>query len=157
MYIDHGVSHDPTATPDALSTEPLIALYLVAQKSAAPAEDAERQFVARSGNLGAAYADAITARTRLLREGKFPIDGAAEIAEYLKSQDGQWSWTVKMQGASSANDFAYALGNYAWQPKEGVVHKGKYVRVWVRDATGTTPLRWTLASEVLTPDPPPKS
>ena len=79
------------------------------------------------------------------------------IGDYLKSQQGQWSWTVKMQGASSANDFAYAVGNYLWQPKEGAARKGQYVRVWVRDASLAGPLRWTLAGEVLTPEPPPKN
>jgi ketosteroid isomerase-like protein len=156
VFIDHGISHGATATPDALTTTPLIALDLTASPpgATAPSGDAEQQFIAR-GN--AAYADVITPRTRLLREGQFPIDGAAAIGEYLKSQEGQWSWTVKLQGASRANDLAYAVGNFTWQPKEGAARKGQYVRVWVREASGGLPPRWTLASEVMTPEPPPKS
>jgi len=156
VFIDHGISHGPTATPDVLPGTPLVALDLKAQKPAAttPADDAEQQFIARGS---AAYADVITPRTRLLREGQFPIDGMAAIGEYLKSQQGQWSWTVKLQGASRANDFAYAVGNFTWQPKEGATRKGQYVRVWVREASGATPPRWTLAAEVLTPEPAPKS
>jgi ketosteroid isomerase-like protein len=156
VFIDHGISHDATATPDTLATTPLIALDLMAHESgaAAPADDAEQQFVARGR---AAYADIITPRTRLLREGRFPIDGTAAIGEFLKSLEGQWSWTVKLQGASRANDLAYAVGNFTWQPKEGAARKGQYVRVWVREASGASAPRWTLAAEVMTPEPPPKS
>lgn len=156
VLVDHGISHGPTATPDTLPTTPLAALDLMTQKPAAGAlaGDAERQFIAR-GN--AAYADTITPRTRLLREGQFPIDGTAAIGDYLKSQEGQWSWTVKLQGASRADDFAYAVGNYTWQPKEGAARKGQYVRVWVRDASSPAQQGWTLAAEVLTPEPPSKS
>ena len=155
VFIDHGISHGSTATPDALPSTPLNALDLPAQKRGndASGEDAERQFIAR-GN--APYSDIITPRTRLLRDGQFPIDGTAAINEYLKSQEGQWSWMVKLQGTSRANDFAYAVGNYTWQPKTGVARKGQYVRVWVRDADGATPARWTLGGEVMTPEPPPK-
>lgn len=155
VFIDHGISHEPTATPDALPGTPLNALDLPAQKNGADAsiEDAERQFIARGNSP---YADVITSRTRFLRDGQFPIDGAAAINEYLKSQEGQWSWTVKLQGTSRANDFAYAVGNYTWQPKAGIARKGQYVRVWVRDASGATPARWTLAGEVVTPEPLPK-
>ena len=150
VFIDHGISHGPTATPDALPTAPLVALDLKTQSpgAGAPAEDAERQFIARGSH---AYADVISPRTRLLREGQFPIDGAAAIGDYLKSQEGQWTWTAKLQGASRANDFAYAVGNWTWQPKEGTVRKGQYVRVWVREASDAAPQRWTLAAEVLTP------
>ena len=156
VFIDHGISHGPTAMPDALSKAPLVARDLSAQKpgGSPPSEDAERQFIARGG---AAYADAITPRTRLLREGQFPIDGTAAIGDYLKSQVGQWTWTVRMQGVSRASDFAYAVGNYSWQPKEGAARKGQYVRVWVREANGGASPRWTLASDVLTPEPPPKT
>ena len=156
VLVDHGISHGPTATPDALPTTPLVALDLMAKASAAAAsaDDAERQFIARGSMV---YGDAITPRTRLLREGQNPIDGTAAIGEYLKSQQGQWVWTVKLQGASRANDFVYAVGNYIWQTKNGASHKGQYVHVWVRDAGGGSALRWTLASEVLTPEPPPKT
>lgn len=116
-------------------------------------ENPERQFIARSS---APYADVITSGTRLVRDEQFPIDGTASIGEYLKSQEGMWSWTVKLQGTSRANDFVYAVGNYTWQPKAGTAHKGQYVRVWVRDADGATSARWTLAGEVMTPEPPPK-
>lgn len=156
VLIDHGISHGATATPDALPTTPLIALDLTAQPpgAAAPTGDAELQFIARGR---AAYADVITPRTRLLREGQFPIDGTAAIGEYLKSQEGLWSWTVKLQGASRAKDLAYAVGNFTWQPKEGATRKGQYVRVWVRETSGGLPPRWTLASEVMTAEPAPKT
>ena len=156
VYVDHGISHGPTATPDALPATPLVSLDLKAAKSdaATAASNAEQRFVAR-GIAG--YADTITPRTRLLRDGLLPIDGTAAIGEYLKSQQGQWSWTVKMQGTSRADDFAFAVGDYAWQPKEGSVRKGKYVRVWVRDATAASPQQWALAGDVLTPDPVPRN
>lgn len=156
VFIDHGISHGPTATPDALPTTPLGALDLDLHRpdAGASTDDAERQFIAR-GNTG--YSDAITPRTRLLRDGQFPIDGTAAIGDYLKSQQGPWSWTVKLQGASRADDFAYAVGNYTWQPKEGAARKGQYLRVWVRDASGQSPRRWTLAAEILTTEPPPKA
>ena len=97
------------------------------------------------------------ARVRRMTEpSSLPIDGTAAIGEYLKSQDGQWLWTVQLQGTSRANDFAYAVGRYTWQPKDGGPRMGQYVRVWVRDAGGAPAQRWTLASELLTPEPPPK-
>jgi hypothetical protein len=152
VLVDHGISHGPAATPDALPTTPLIALDLPPLKSAS-VRNAEIHFTARKRTLDA---DAITPRTRLLREGQMPIDGVAAIGEYLKSQEGEWSWTVKLQGQSRANDFAYAVGNFTYQPKEGAAQKGQYVRVWVRDASDTDAPRWTLAGEVLTPQPVPK-
>lgn len=156
VLVDHGISHRPTSTPGALPNTPLVAIDLAAHKPGAIAsvDDAEQQFVTRGVT---AYADVITPRTRLLRQGQFPIDATTAIDDYLKSQEGKWSWTVKMQGSSRANDFAYAVGNYTWQPMEGAAKKGQYVRVWVREAGGASPLRWTLAAEVLTPEPPPKS
>ena len=149
VLVDHGISHGPAAIPDALPTTPLIALDLPAVKSLS-VRGAEQQFIARSR---ARYEDAITTRTRLLREGQMPIDGIAAIGDYLKSQQGEWSWTVKLEGESRANDLAYAVGNYTFQPKEGAAQKGQYVRVWVRDASDTDAPRWTLAAEVLTPEP----
>ena len=159
VLLDHGISHGPNATPNALPGTPLIALDLIAQKPGpgASVDDAERQFIARSSEFAAAYADVATPRTRLLREGEFPIDGATAIGQYLKSQTGQWSWTVKLQGASTAGDFVYTAGNYTWQPTEGAPRKGQYVRVWLRDASGAASQQWTLAAEVMTPEPPPKS
>ena len=158
VLVDHGISNEPTATPNTLSAMPLIALDLPAQKTGTdlPAEDAEQQFIAAGKNIHAAYEGVTTAETRLLRDGQFPIDGKAAITDFLKSQEGHWSWTVILNGKSRANDFAYAVGNYHWQPKDGRARKGKYVRVWVRDVASASP-RWTLAGDVLTPDPPPKS
>ena len=156
VFIDHGISHGPTATPDALPIAPLIALDLVSQHALANKanDDAEQQFI----SLGsAAYGIVVTPNTRLLRDGQFPIDGPAAIGQYLKSQEGQWSWTVKLRGASRANDLAYAVGNFTFHPKEGVGSKGQYVRVWMRESSGALPSRWTLAAEVLTPEPPPKT
>jgi ketosteroid isomerase-like protein len=156
VFIDHGISHGPTATPDALPATPLVALDLAAQKAGGgvSGDDAERQFIARGSSN---YADVITPHTRLLRDGQLPIDGTAAIGDYLKSQEGPWTWTVKLQGTSRAGDFAYAVGNFTWQPKEGAARKGQYVRVWVREASGAAPPHWTLAAEVLTPEPPPKA
>jgi hypothetical protein len=155
VFIDHGISHGPAATPDSLPSLSLIAIDLIPQAPAtgAAALDAERLFVARGS---AAYADVVTPRTRLLREGLVPIDGIAAIGDYLKSQEGQWTWAVRLQGASRANDFTYAVGNYTWQPREGAARKGQYLRVWVRETLAAMP-RWTLAAEVTTPEPPPKT
>ena len=158
VLVDHGISNEPTATPNALPATPLIARGLPAQKNGTvlPAEDAEQKFIAAGKNINAAYQGVITAETRLLRDEQLPIDGMAAIADFLRSQEGRWSWTVKLQGSSRANDFAYAVGNYLWQPKDGAARKGQYVRVWVRDAASKSP-RWTLAGDVLTPEPPPKT
>lgn len=152
VLVDHGISHGPARIPDALPSTPLIALDLPSTKRVT-VSTAEIHFTAPGRTP---YADAITPRTRLLREGQMPIDGVAAIGEYLKSQQGEWSWTVKLEGQSRANDMAYAVGNYTFQPKEGVAQKGQYVRVWVRDASDTDAPRWTLAAEVLTPQPVPK-
>lgn len=156
VFIDHGISHDPTPTPDALPTAPLTALDLASQSAHANRtnDEAEQQFIALGG---AAYGIVVTPNTRILRDGQFPIDGTTAIGQYLKSQEGQWSWAVKLRGTSRANDLAYAVGNFTFQPKAGVAAKGQYVRVWVRESNGALPSRWTLAAEVLTPEPPPKT
>ena len=50
VLVDHGISNEPTATPNALPATPLIARDLPAQKNGTvlPAEDAEQKFIAAS-------------------------------------------------------------------------------------------------------------
>jgi ketosteroid isomerase-like protein len=158
VFIDHGISHDPTATPDALPTAPLVALDLRVPAAAVRADNAENDFIVRSANTTAAnvYREVMTARTLSLREGALPLEGKAAILESVSLHEGTWSWTPKLQGAAAAKDFAYAVGNYLWKKPDGESAKGQYVRVWVRDALGEAPDRWTLAGEVMTPEPAPK-
>ena len=81
-------------------------------------------------------------------------NGAKAISEYLKANETQWSWAVKLQGSSQANDFVFAVGNVAWRTRDGTQKNGVYARVWVRETdaeTGKT--RWSLAGEVMTPQP----
>ena len=134
VLFDHGISHGATATPDKLSDAPLIALDLPPLKVGTDktSDDPEQQFIARAVNNSDAYRAAVTSRTRLLRADQLPIDGTKAIGEYLKGNETQWSWTVKLQGASQANDFVYAVGNVAWQTREGTLKNGLYARVWVR-------------------------
>ncbi len=157
VLVDHGIAHGPTATPDKLSDAPLIALDLPPLKAGTDkaSDDPEQQFIARTVTTGDAYSAAVTPRTRLLRADQLPIDGAKAIGEYLKASETQWAWTVKLQGASQANDFVYAVGNVAWRTRDGILKNGQYVRVWVREADAQTGNpRWSLAGEVVTPQPP---
>ena len=153
VLVDHGISHGPPAVPDRLSDAPLIAIDLPPPLSASntPNDDPERQFIAR--NRSGAYADVVTPRTRLLRANEFPIDGVHAIGNYFKYREWEWTWSVKLQGTSLARDFAYAVGNATWQAADGVKRKGQYVRVWVRENVNATPSRWTLAADVVTPEP----
>ena len=159
VLVDHGISHGPTATPNALPTTPLVALNLVAQKPGAPVYDAEEDFLDRTSKLGLrdAYGDSITGQTVLLRGGQFPIVGKVAIMAHVNAQEGKWSWAPKLQGTSNAGDFAYAVGNYTGKAQNGETGKGHYVRVWIRDANSEAPTRWTMAAEIMTPEPPPKS
>lgn len=159
VLVDHGISHAPTATPNALPATPLVALNLVAQKPGAPVYDAERDFLDRASRLGLrdAYGDSITGQTVLLRGGQFPIAGKVAVMAHVDSQGEKWSWTPKLQGTSNANDFAYAVGSYTGKTQNGETGKGHYVRVWIRNANGDAPTRWTMAAEIMTPEPPPKA
>ena len=158
VLIDHGISHDPVSTSDALPAAPLVALDLTELRPGVLAYDAEKDFVYRTNKISTqyAYVDRVTNRTLLLRDGQFSIEGKAAAMEYVDSQEGNWSWTPKLQGASSANDFAYVVGNYAGKTQNGEARNGQYVRVWVRDASGDAPTRWTIAAEIMTAEPPPK-
>ncbi|MEO8384169.1 MAG: hypothetical protein ABI583_02920 [Betaproteobacteria bacterium] len=158
VFIDHGISHGPTTTPDALPATPLIALNLVALKAGLPAYDAEKDFTDRSSKMGSkvAYDHSVTNQSVLLRNGMLPITGKANVADYVNSKDGNWNWAPKMQGTSRAGDLAYVVGNYEGTTRNGETTKGQYVRVWVRDASADTQVRWTIAGDVMTPQPPPK-
>ena len=156
VFVDHGIAHGPTETPDKLSDAPLIALDLPPLKIGTnkAGDDPEQQFIARAVNGGDAYSTAVTPRTRMLRANQLPIDSVKAIGEYLKANETQWSWTVKLQGNSQANDFIYAVGNVTWRTQEGTLKNGQYVRVWVREADAETGnARWSLAGEVMTPQP----
>ncbi len=152
VLIDHGISHDKPATEATLATYDLTG----SPAAAKPAGDAETGFAARTvaASAAVAYTEASTDRTRLLRAGRQPINGTAAIKTYLHSVPGIWRWQPLKQGASRAADFAYVLGTYTWQPVDGAMQQGHYIRVWVRDA-GVDRKRWQLAAEVLTPRPPP--
>ena len=158
VFIDHGISHGARSTPDALPATPLIALDLVALTAGAPAYDAERDFIDRSGEMGsaAAYIGSVSNQTVLLREGMLPINGNASVAEFVNSQAGKWVWNPKMQGTSRAGDLAYVIGSYDGQARNGEAVHGQYVRVWVRDASKDLQARWTIAGDVMTPQPPAK-
>lgn len=155
VLIDHGISHEASATPDALPTKPLVGLALAKLKADVLVYDAEKDFVHRTMSLDSQYAyiDRITNRTVLLRDGQFPIEGKAAVMKYVNSQEGTWTWTPKLKGASSANDLAYVVGNVTGETQSGESRNGHYIRVWVRDASGEAPTRWTIAAEILTLEP----
>ena len=158
VLIDHGISHGPSATPDALPTTPLIALDLAAQKPGGTVYDAEQDFIDRTNKADSkiAYESSVTSRTILLRSGEFPVSGKTAAIAHVNSKEGTWSWTPKLRGASVANDFACVVGSYVGNTVKGEKQNGHYVRLWVRDVGGEAPTRWTLAAEMLTPEPPPK-
>ncbi len=143
VLIDHGISHAPTATPDALPTTPLVSLDLTAQKSTPTIGDAEEDFVDRikKHGLQSAYMNHVTNRSVLFRDGKFPIEGKAAVTSHMSAQEGDWAWTPKLKGASSANDLAYVVGNVTGQTQKGEARKGQYIRVWMRDTSGEVPTR----------------
>ena len=158
VYIDHGISHGATATPDALPATALIALDLMALKAGSPDYDAEKDFLERTRKMGspAAYVDSVSNQTVLLRDGMLPINGKVGVAEFVNSKDGNWAWSPKVQGTSRAGDFAYVVGSYSGTTKIGEAAKGQYVRVWVRDSSDDAQARWTIAGDVMTPQSPPK-
>lgn len=154
VLLDHGISHGEKPAPDT----PLDARDLVLDPSAGTSgDDAEVAFQKRTREIGApaAYTEAASDRTRLLRDERMPINGTKAITEFVKGDDGTWSWETLKKGASKANDFLYVLGAYTWQPRAGAAQKGHYLRVWVRKKHAGA-AKWILAGEVLTPRPPGK-
>ena len=111
VLIDHGISHGPSGTPDALPTAPLTALDLATQKPDGTVHDAEQDFINRTNKAKSkiAYDFSVTGRTILLRDSPFPISGKAAAIAHPNSNEGTWSWTPKFQGVSVANDFASRL------------------------------------------------
>ncbi|MCY7386826.1 MAG: hypothetical protein LH481_01980 [Burkholderiales bacterium] len=127
VLIDHCISHDPPATPDALPATPLVALNLTALKRDAPVYDAEKDFVHHANKVPSrfSYIDRVTDHTVLLRDGQFPIVGKAAVMAYVNAQAGQWEWTPTLQGAPSTNDFAYVVGNVDGKTQKGEPHRGR--------------------------------
>ena len=149
VLLDHGISH----AGQALHDKPLDARELpaVSGKAVFDTIDPEQRFIVRSTQAGAAmaYSESLSPHTRFLRSDRMPIDGETAIRDYLKTVAGTWSWNTLRQGISTAGDFAYVLGRYTQQEKDGAAQYGHYIRVWVREGG-----RWTLAGEVMTPLPP---
>ncbi|MEP7156797.1 MAG: hypothetical protein ABI905_13550 [Betaproteobacteria bacterium] len=155
VLLDHGISHGEKAAPDT----PLDARDLPAGPVAASTgDDAEMRFAARTADAGVAiaYAEAVTDRTRLLRVDSVPIQGVAAINALAKNMEGKWTWETLKKGTSQAHDFLYVLGKYKRQTGAGPAQQGHFIRVWIQD-TQSGVARWTLAGEVLTPRPAPKT
>lgn len=150
VLIDHGISHGNSEAPArVLRTVDLPDTGKGSRRGAA--DDPEKQFIAAATRDTAdAYRQFSGNHSRLLREQRAPIDGTAAIANYLKSQTGQWTWRPGRQAASTAGDFVYALGTWSHRSPSGLQTQGHYIRVWIADSA-TPSTRWTLAAEVLAP------
>lgn len=155
VLMDHGISHGNSEAPaQQLRSIDLPDTGKGSRRGVT--DDPERQFIAAATRDTAdAYRQFSGNHTRLLREQRAPIDGAAAIATYLKSQTGQWTWRPGRQAASTAGDFSYTLGTWTHRSPAGLQSQGHYIRVWIADSAAPS-AKWTLAAEILTPRAPGK-
>ena len=86
---------------------------MATQKPDGTVHDAEQDFIncTNKAKSKIAYDFSVTGRTILLRDGQFPISRKAAAIGYLNSNEGTWTWTPRLRGASVANDFAFVVGN----------------------------------------------
>jgi ketosteroid isomerase-like protein len=98
-----------------------------------------------AAGAGKAYADRLTAGSRLHRAGVLPVVGQAAIAAWLSGHAVSMSAKSSAGEASAAGDLGYTYGTYALTgtPAE----TGAYVRVWMRDASG----KWFIVADVTQP------
>ncbi|MEO8074819.1 MAG: nuclear transport factor 2 family protein [Acidobacteriota bacterium] len=98
-----------------------------------------------AGGAGKAYADRLTASSRLHRAGVLPVVGPAAIGAWLTQHAASMSAKSSSAEASAAGDLGYSYGTYALTgtPAE----TGAYVRVWMRDASG----KWFVVADVTQP------
>ncbi len=83
-------------------------------------------------------------RTRLLRDGLFPICGIDSITKYAKTMDGEFNFTTTDGELSLAGDLGYTYGIIEKQNPSEIPTKFNYMRIWF-NKTGD----WKLAIEVL--------
>jgi ketosteroid isomerase-like protein len=117
-----------------------------AEKSLRAADRAFSEATAKSG-IGAASARALHPEVFFQRMGFEPMRTRQAAIDWLAQHVKTWSTEpMKAETAASA-DLGYTWGKYAVTPADGAAHRGYYVRVWTRDATGT----WSVVAEVATP------
>lgn len=83
-------------------------------------------------------------KTRLLRDGLYPISGLDSITKYAKTMDGELNFTSIDGEISLAGDLGYTYGKIEKQNPSDIPTKFNYMRIWLNKTKG-----WILAIEVL--------
>ncbi len=93
----------------------------------------------------AAFADVLTAQSRLHRPGSMTIVGIEPGRAWLAAHAPSMSATTTSAESAASGDFGYSYGLY--EIKGSTTETGAYVRIWTRDAAGT----WWIAADVAQP------
>lgn len=91
---------------------------------------------------GAAYADVVTAGSRLHRSGFMPSIGPDAIRAWMDAHATTMSASTGAADAAQSGDLGYSYGTFAIETDPP--QHGAYVRVWQRDASGT----WIAVADV---------
>ena len=156
VFIDVGSSLKTAATfAPGFTRMPFVSRYVGKDDKATAARsllEADRQLNSRVETEGAvrAYADCITAGTRLHRPEGPPAVGPQAISAWLERNADGLSLTSTSAESSSAGDIGYSYGKYEMKTPAGGA--GAYVRIWSRDATA----RWFVVADVTQPAAPPR-
>ena len=156
VFIDVGTNLKTAATfAPGFTRMPFVSRYAGKDDKATAARsllEADRELNSRVATEGAvrAYADRITAETRLHRPEGPPAVGPREIGAWLERNANGLSLTSTSADSSAAGDMGYSYGKYETESPGG--GSGAYVRVWSRDATA----RWFVVADVTQPAAPPR-
>ncbi len=147
VILDIGISHGPTATPQAAWQGPA-----ADQKTALAdheAGDAAVPFfeMARAGTVTAAYKRFADRNIRMLREGKPPVTGSKNIGDALKGSAGRLE-NNKRLAFIGTRDLAYVDGGYKRTDRGTVVESGNFLQVWRFDGK-----YWKIVLDVFKPVP----
>ena len=90
------------------------------------------------------YNKYISANSRLLRDGYFPITGIANISEFLNQGKGEYKFSPSSGKISFSNDLGYIYGSLTIsEHTNGKTHKFNYIHIWVRENN-----KWKIAIDV---------
>ncbi|MDF1612587.1 YybH family protein [Stygiobacter electus] len=156
FVIDLGNRNDkPSVLPERLKidTTKLNSSFLIKMiKHEKPDEliELDKQFALISSKIGveAAYKKFVNDKSRLLRDGKFPIIGRQQISEYFTQQFAGYNLKPIDGRISSSKDFGFTYGELEIIKPDSVrravsKERNNYMRIWKKEQK-----RWIIIVEV---------
>jgi ketosteroid isomerase-like protein len=133
----------PEGRPKLVSppVDPAKEVDVMAVREALLAADRDLAAQAAKG-VAAAYGNASTDSTYLLRDGHQPFVGTAAVRSALAGDPGGLTWESSGVGVSAAGDLGFTYGKATRKRPE---EAGPYLRAWKRQAGGG----WKLALDVM--------